>query len=68
MVIIPAHLLMAFTDVHPLVGIITIGLSFSLVPSALWPSIPLLVDKSEIATAYGMMVSFYFSFFFFGRK
>lgn len=56
MVIIPSHLLMAFTNVHPLFPIIVIGLSFSLVPSALWPSIPLLVQQKEIATAYGLMV------------
>jgi hypothetical protein len=31
-------------------------LSFSLVPAALWPSIPRIVDEENIATAYGMMV------------
>jgi hypothetical protein len=40
----------------PIVSIVVIGLSFSLVPAALWPSIPRIVDEENIATAYGMMV------------
>ncbi|PRP86283.1 hypothetical protein PROFUN_05424 [Planoprotostelium fungivorum] len=55
--ILPAHLMLAFTQVTPLVPIILIGLSFSMVPGCLWPSIPLLCKAKETATAYGLMTA-----------
>jgi MFS family permease len=55
--ILPAHLLLAWTDVNPIPFIIIIGLSFSMVPGALWPSVPLLVKDTETATAFGLMAS-----------
>jgi len=55
--ILPAHLIGAFTDWNPLIFIIPIGLSFSLVPSALWPAVPLVVNEKELSTAYGMMTA-----------
>jgi len=55
--IIPCHMVLAFNLAHPLVPIIIMGLSFSLVPSALWPSIPIITKPSEIATAFGVMAA-----------
>jgi len=56
--ILPAHLILATTtSVPPLIPIIAIGLSFSLVPSALWPSISMIVKKNEVATAFGLVSS-----------
>jgi MFS family permease len=40
-VVIPAYLLLALTPVYPAVAVFVIGAAFSLVPSALWPCIPL---------------------------
>jgi len=57
LMILPAHLMLAFTNITPLFPIILIGLSFSMVPGCLWPSIPLLCEKSETATAYGLMTA-----------
>jgi MFS family permease len=54
-VIIPAHLSLAFTNIPPIYPIIAIGLSFSLVPSALWPSVPMIVNEKELGTAFGLM-------------
>jgi len=54
-VILPAHLALAFTDIPPIYPVIAIGLSFSLVPSALWPSVPLIIPDKETATAFGTM-------------
>jgi len=31
------------------------GLAFSLVPAAMWPSIPFLVPERQLGTAYGVM-------------
>jgi len=55
--ILPAHLSLAFTDAPPLFAFIFIGLSFSMVPGCLWPSIPMLCKTSETATAYGLMTA-----------
>ena len=37
------------------ITILTLGASFSLVPASLWPSIPKLVDKNVIGTAYALI-------------
>jgi len=55
--LIPAHFVLAFTHINPLVSVCIIGLSFSLVPSALWPSIPLIIPEASTATAFGLMTS-----------
>jgi len=55
--ILPAHLMLAWTDVTPIPFVIIIGLSFSIVPGAIWPSVPLLVKDKETATAFGLMSS-----------
>lgn len=45
--ILPAHLILGLSTFTPFLSIVIIGLSFSLVPSALWPSIPLIVDEDS---------------------
>jgi len=55
--IIPAHLAFAFTHINPFIPVVVIGLSFSLVPSALWPSVPLIIKERELATAFGTMAA-----------
>lgn len=52
---IPCHVSMAYTDVPPVIPMIVLGLSFSLVPAALWPAIPLMVEERKIGTAYGLI-------------
>ncbi|MDE6440940.1 MAG: MFS transporter, partial [Bacteroidales bacterium] len=36
-------------------GIILLGISFSLVPAALWPSVPKLVDNRLLGSAYAVI-------------
>jgi MFS family permease len=55
LLIIPAHLLLGLTEVHPAVGFILLGCAFSLVPAALWPAVPLLVREKFLGTAYGII-------------
>ncbi|MCK4764115.1 MAG: MFS transporter [Candidatus Aminicenantes bacterium] len=55
--IIPAHLLMGLTDLYPVIPMIILGVSFVLIPAAMWPSIPLLVKKSRTGTAFGLMTT-----------
>ena len=44
-----------FSDVAPRYPMIVLGAAFVLVPAALWPSVPLLVDKRMTGTAYGVL-------------
>jgi MFS family permease len=55
LMIIPAHLLLGLTEVHPAVGFILLGCAFSLVPAALWPAVPILVREKFLGTAYGII-------------
>jgi MFS family permease len=51
---VPAFLIMGFTMVAPAFPMIMLGASFVLVPAAMWPSIPLLVEKNRVGTAFGL--------------
>ncbi|HNY62638.1 MAG TPA: MFS transporter [Bacteroidales bacterium] len=55
------HLIFAFTPVkyfsYPvaIAAIVVLGISFSLVPAALWPSVPKLVDNKVLGSAYSVI-------------
>ncbi|MCX6152897.1 MAG: MFS transporter [Candidatus Kapabacteria bacterium] len=51
------HLLIAFTHVSPFIPFLCAGIAFSLVPSAMWPSVALIVEENKLGTAYGLMAS-----------
>jgi MFS family permease len=38
-----------------LVAILTLGIAFSLVPSAMWPSVPKIIPEKQLGTAYAMI-------------
>jgi len=50
---IPAHLLL-LTELYPAYPMMLLGAAFVLVPAAMWPSIPLIVAKERVGTAYGV--------------
>lgn len=54
LVIIPCHLVLGLTSIYPAAPMAFLGVAFVLVPAALWPSIPLLVDKNRVGTAFGL--------------
>jgi MFS family permease len=54
---IPAHLAMGWTSFPPAFSMIVLGAAFVLVPAAMWPSIPLVVDKERVGTAFGLMTA-----------
>jgi predicted MFS family arabinose efflux permease len=54
LVIVPCHLALGLTNFSPLLPMIGLGVSFSLVASALWPSLPLLVEEKRLGTAFGL--------------
>jgi MFS family permease len=55
LLMIPCHLVLGFTDLPPRYAMILLGASFVLVPAAMWPAVPLIVDEKHVGTAYGLM-------------
>lgn len=55
LLLVPAHMLLGLTVLHPAVSFIILGISFSLVPAALWPAIPILVKEKLLGTAFGLI-------------
>jgi MFS family permease len=53
--LVPAHALLGLTSLHPAVAMVMLGFSFSLVPAALWPTIPLIIEDKRLGTAFGLM-------------
>lgn len=54
---IVGHGMLAFTFLNPYVGMITIGLSYSMLASSLWPLVALIVPEYQLGTAYGICQS-----------
>ncbi len=57
LIMIPSHLLMGLTTIYPAYSMIALGAAFVLVPAAMWPSIPLIVRKEHVGTAFGLMTA-----------
>lgn len=57
LVVLVVHLIFALTPMMPYIPMVLLGISFSLVPAAMWPSMVKLVDEDRIGTAYGLMYS-----------
>ncbi len=55
--VILVYLSFAFTTIIPYVPMFLLGVAFSLVPAAMWPSVAKIVDTSKIGSAYGLMFS-----------
>jgi MFS family permease len=51
---VPAFLSMGFTMIPPVFPMIVLGAAFVMVPAAMWPSIPLIVEKNRVGTAFGL--------------
>ena len=43
---VPAHLLLGLTHFSPVFSMIVLGAAFVLVPACIWPSVPLIVDRT----------------------
>ena len=54
---IPAHLVMGITHWNPIPSMILLGAAFVLVPAAMWPSVPLVVEEKRVGTAFGLMTA-----------
>ena len=50
-----SHLGFALTYITPWLLVPLFGIAFSLVPSAMWPAVALIVEEKRLGTAYGLM-------------
>ncbi|KAH8390743.1 hypothetical protein KR215_001666 [Drosophila sulfurigaster] len=54
---IGAHLLLTFTPITPYVGMVIMGLSYSMLAASLWPLVALIIPEYQLGTAYGFCQS-----------
>jgi hypothetical protein len=50
-------LILSLTSLTPIIPMVMLGIAFSLIPAAMWPSVTKIVTQSRIGTAYGLMFS-----------
>lgn len=55
LLLMPVYLIMAYTNISLFVPVILMGISFSLIPAVMWPSVAYIVDQSRLGTAYALM-------------
>jgi nitrate/nitrite transporter NarK len=55
--LIPAHLVLGVTHWNPIPSMMVLGAAFVLVPAALWPSVPMVVEEKRVGTAFGLMTA-----------
>lgn len=55
LLLVPVHLSLALTHFSPVVAMLVLGVAFSLVPAAMWPAIPIMVEEKRLGTAFGLM-------------
>lgn len=55
LLLIPVYLMLVYTNITPYVPMIMMGISFSLIPAVMWPSVAYIVDQKRLGTAYSVM-------------
>jgi MFS family permease len=55
LLLILVHLTLSLTGLAPYVPMFCLGISFSLVPAAMWPAVTKIVHEKRLGTAYGTM-------------
>jgi MFS family permease len=55
LILVPVYLMMVYTQVPMIVPVVMLGISFSLIPAILWPSVAYIVEERRLGTAYALM-------------
>jgi len=55
LILVPVHLTLGLTHLAPAAAMVVLGISFSLVPAAMWPAVPIMVEEKRLGTAFGLM-------------
>jgi Na+/melibiose symporter-like transporter len=53
--LIPTYLLMTYTSISLFIPIAMMGISFSLIPAVMWPSVAYIVEEKRLGSAYALM-------------
>jgi MFS family permease len=54
-ILLPVYLLMAYSSIALFIPVAMIGISFSLIPAIMWPSVAYVVEEKRLGTAYALM-------------
>lgn len=55
LILIVVHFMFSLTMLTPYIPLFLLGIAFSLVPAAMWPSVTKIVPNHQLGTAYGFM-------------
>ena len=55
LLLVPAFLVMGYTRLPLFVPIAMLGISFSLIPAVMWPSVAYIVEQKRLGSAYSLM-------------
>lgn len=55
LLLIPVYLLLVYSNLPLFIPMAIMGISFSLVPAVMWPSVAYIIEESRLGTAYGLM-------------
>ena len=53
-ILITSFMIMGFSDIYPVAPMVMLGGAFVILPAALWPSIPRIIDEKYTGSAYGL--------------
>lgn len=53
--LIPVYLMVAYLDISLFIPMAMMGISFSVIPAVMWPSVAYIVDEKKLGTAFGLM-------------
>lgn len=55
LLIVPVFLMLAYTNIPPVIPMAMMGVAFALVPAVMWPALAYVVDRSRLGSANGML-------------
>ncbi len=55
--LVAVHLMLSLTRINPYIPMFLLGVAFSLIPAAMWPSVTKIVEEKRLGSAYGLMFS-----------
>jgi MFS family permease len=55
-ILLPVYLMLAYTHIPLYFPVAMIGISFSLIPAIMWPSVAFIVKENRLGTAYALMM------------
>jgi MFS family permease len=55
LLLIPVYLMMVYSNISLYIPIAMMGISFSLIPAVMWPSVAYIVEERRLGTAYSVM-------------